>query len=340
MKTNPTLPLLTLAALLLAGGCSRHSSGEAATAEQEPVEVSVTQAVTDRHSRIHWLPGTVRPSEQAIIASRLMGSVDKMNVAIGQVVRSGEILVELQADEVDAGVEQAQAALAQLERNFVREKALLEQSATTAETVRTLEDQIRLAKARLAEAQTMQIYRYIQAPFDGIITTKHVRRGDLASPGMPLLEIDGQGEREIHVQVPDSLATLPHGSPVMVESEGLSLKARLSEWSPAADPSSRTRLAKLSLADTAATRSGQYVRVGWPAGQMESVWVPVGSVVSSGQIEWVYTVEGGSARMRLIRTGMVDKDRLQILSGIEPGETIVAEPGSRLRDNQPIVVIK
>ncbi len=338
MKKVLSISTITAIALLLTAGCSDHGSSHHA-AELEAVEVQTDLAEEKVHQRSQRLPGTVYPAEQAIVAAKIMATVASVDLAIGQEVSKGDILMELRADEIGAKVEQARAALAQVERNLEREAALLKQNATTAETVRTLEDQNRLAQAQLAEAVTMESYMSIRAPFDGTITSKKVRRGDLATPGIPLLTIDGKGSREIQVQVPDSLSSLPYGTAVKVEADGNLLEAVLTEWSPAADPQSRSRLAKLAL-DNPDVRSGQYVGVNWPAGQTKSVWIPNNAVSTVGQMNRVFTVIDETARLHLVRTGVVENGFTQIISGLEANTVIIINPEANLRDGQPVVIKK
>lgn len=181
----------------------------------------------------------------------------------------------------------------------------------------------------------MQGYKEIRAPFDGRITSKEIRRGDLARPGMPLLSIEGTDQLQVHVQVPDSLSALEYGSTIEVGADGRTLEARLTEWSPAADPASRTRLAKLDLPAGAPVRSGQYVRVNWPADQTTSLWLPEQALARFGQMERVFVVREGRLHLRLVRTGAARGQFLQVLSGLEEGEKVVLNPSSVMRDGQP-----
>jgi RND family efflux transporter MFP subunit len=318
-------------------GCSRHESAEGSNERLAVVEVQVGEAVEQEHLQKQGLPGTVNPADQAVIASKLMGTVAQADVNIGQQISEGELLITLNAGEIEAQVEQAEALLAQLARNYEREKALLTQKATTAESVRTLEDEIRLATAQLAEAQTMENYMRIRAPFDGIITTKEVRRGDLAIPGKPLLTVEGMGALEVHVQVPDSLMALPYDSEVNLVANGELSTGRLIEWSPAADPASRTRLAKLKLPEDTTLRSGQYVRVDWPAGTTVSTWIPESALSQMGQMERVFVIEDGKAELMLVKSGQRRNGQIQILAGLDAGERVVLAPSRHLRDGQPVI---
>ncbi len=336
MKRIHLINTALIAGALLFSACG-HKEGEHAHADLPAVKVTTANVELREHSRFHVLPGTVHPSEQAVVAAKLMATVARAGFTIGQQVKQGEILVELEAKEIDAKVEQALAALAQIERNLKRESSLLEQSATTAETVRTLQDQRRMSQAQLDEASTMESYKTIRAPFDGIITSKNVRRGDLASPGVPLLTIEGTGMRQVHVQVPDSLSAQSYGSVIPVEANGMVIKARLTEWSPAADPASRTRLAKLDVPADAEVRSGQYARVNWPTGSTESLWMPASAHSRIGQVERAFVSKDGKLQLRIIKTGVRDGEWIQVLSGLSKDEQVVLFPSHELRDGQPIL---
>ena len=338
MKKNSLLiAAVTLGSLLLSTGCG-HKEASHEVESRPAATVNTGRVERLGATRAQWLPGTVHPADQAVIAAKLMATVEQADFTIGQSVEEGDVLVTLAADEIDAQVEQAKAALARIERNLERERALLAQNATTAETVRTLEDEGRLARARLTEALTMQGYKSIRAPFDGRITAKEIRRGDLARPGMPLLTLEGIGSLKVHVQVPDSLSMVEYGAGIPVESDGVRVQATLAEWSPAADPESRTRLAKLDLPAEARVRSGQYVRVYWPAETTTYLWIPAAALSKMGQLERVFVVEDGQAQLRLVKTGIHEADRIQILAGLEAGETVILSPGNQLRDGQAVEV--
>lgn len=335
MKISLLSSIPAMAVGLFLSGCGQ--SGEPARETSASPSVSVRAITVEErpHTRHQGLPGTVMPAEQAMVAAKLMATVDRADFEIGQQVAAGDLLVTLKADEVGARVAQAEAAVAQVERNLQRERRLLAQKATTPETVRTLEDELRKARAQLAEATTMQSYTRVTAPFDGIITAKRIRRGDLAKPGMPLLQIQGQNNMEVEVEVPDSLASLPMQTSVIIEAAGQQFSATLSEWSPAADPASRTRTAKLTLPADTPLHSGQYVRVLWPAGQTRSIWIPESAVSRLGQLERVFLFRDNKVHLQLVKTGLRKEGSLQVRSGLQPGQKLVLDPPENLRDGQP-----
>lgn len=335
MRKRQSWKVLMLSALVGLSGCGGHDKGTTAEGTLPEVEVRTTAADAENRTRKVELPGTLYPSDQAIIASKLMATVAEAPVTIGQQVKAGDLLIRLEAGEIDAQVEQAEAALAMLQRNLEREQVLLAQSATTAEAVRSLEDEIRLARARLAEAQTMESYMQIRAPFDGVITSKEVKRGDLASPGIPLLNLEGIDNLEVQVEVPDSLNAVPYGETIRISDGKQFHEAVVSEWSPAANPTSRTRLAKLELPEGLPLRSGQYVRVEWPAGERRVLLLPASSITTLGQMDRVFVYAAGQLELRIVKTGDRWNDHVEILAGLKDTETVVLDPEPTLRDGQP-----
>lgn len=330
------LPVALLAALLFHLGCSRPAPSSTHHRTEEAVAVSTERAEASVMQRFQNVTATVRPVERATISARVMGRIERIHVPIGGQAKAGEPLVTLQADEIQARLDQARAQLDQVTRDLARETTLVEQGASSAETARALEDRRRAAAASVKEATTLWSYTTLTAPFDGTVTRRAAEVGDLAVPGMPLLEWEGLGTLRAEAEVPESLVLLPPGARVIVQLDDIELTGTLVELSPAADPMSRTRLAKVELPSNSPARSGQFVRVRWPAGEQQSILVPASAVSRFGQMERVWIVSDGRLSLRLVRTAAKSGDRIEVVSGVAWGETVVANPTAALRDGQPV----
>jgi RND family efflux transporter MFP subunit len=320
---------------LLAAGCHR-----------EPVVKPTLPAATVRTAEVVMrtelrrteLPGTVRAVERAALAPKVTGTIASLPIVLGQSVKRGDVLVRISANEIGARLAQAEANLAQARRDLERETGLLAKGASAAETVRSMEDRVRLMEATVAEARTMLAYTEITAPFDGVIARRLVNEGDLASPGIPLLEIENPALQRVEVEVPDGLTSVAVGASAPVRIGELELPGRVAEISPALDPVARTFLAKIDLPAGAAVRSGQFARVGWPAGEGQSLVVPATAVTTFGQMERVFVVANNTAVLRLVKSGARHGDDIEILAGLVAGERLVAAPSATLRDGQPVEV--
>lgn len=330
---------LLLLSILALSGCRRDAAPPPADTAP-PVAVKTGVVADALVPRSQPVPGTVRPRDRAVVAAKLLGSVADADLAVGQTVRAGDVLVTLRADELTARVEQARAALNQARRDHEREARLLEQGAATAETVRSLADRERAAAAALHEAETMLGYTQVQAPFDGVVTRDLVNTGDLAAPGQPLFELEGTRHLRVEAHVPESLVLPPPDTALEIDLGGSRARGTLAEISPAANPVSRTRLAILDLPDSAPARSGQFVRVLWPAGEARELSVPREAITVFGQMERVFVVQEGRARLRLVKSGRREGDRVILLAGVEAGERVVLQPPATLRDGQAVEEVR
>ncbi len=338
MSSFRSISLLSLASIagLLLASCGQSQPATTTTPDSDPVAVLTATVTAGAVTPRQELPGTIRARQRATVAAKVLGTVQEAGFAIGKPVELGEVLVVLSADELTARVAQARAALDLAAREFEREAALLSQGATAQEVVNRLEDNRRIAAANVAQAEAQLDYTRITAPFSGVITARHVEPGDLATPGTPLFEVEGQAAFEVAVAVPDSLPQVALGETLQVSTMKKTLAARVREASPAADPRSRTRLVVLELPIGEDVRSGQYVRVLWPVAQREQLTVPSSTVTPFGQMQRVFVAEGGEARLRLVRTGAIHGERTVVLSGLNAGETVVIDPPTGLRDGQPV----
>lgn len=325
-----------LTAVLALAGCGREPA-----AAQPPSALSVRTAVVREVAELRRteLPGTVRAVERAALAPKVTGTIVGLPVVLGQSVKRGDVLARISANEIDARLAQAEAALAQARRDLERETGLEAKGASAAETVRSMQDRVRIAEATVAEARTMLAYTTITAPFDGVISRRLVNEGDLAMAGNPLLEIENPALQRVEVEVPDGLASVAVGAATPVRIGELDLAGRVAEVSPALDPVARTYLAKIDLPAGAAVRSGQFARVAWPVGEGRTLLAPTEAVTAFGQMERVFVVADGKAALRLVKTGARQGADVEVLAGLAAGERVVADPAAaNLRDGQPVEV--
>ncbi len=331
--------VVALAALV---GCSRHEDMAAAVASLPPVRVRTALIRSESVPALIEITGTVQPVRRATLAAKLMGSIEELPVALGQSVRTGDLLVKISAGEISARLTQAQAQLDQAQRDLTRERDLLQRNASTADMVRNLETRVTLSGAAVQEAATMLGYAVLRAPFDGTIARKFVEVGDLASPGAPLLEIEGAGAFQVEAGIPDSLAgALKIGATadITIASADITFAAPLAELSSAADANAHTVTAKFTVPAEVTVRSGQFARLQIPGAPIQALLAPATAVARTGQMECVFVADSGNrAVLRLVKTGAARGDRLEILSGLDAGERVVLTPPAGLREGQALEV--
>jgi RND family efflux transporter MFP subunit len=250
------------------------------------------------------------------------------------------VLVELDAQELAARRDQAQAVAAQAAADLARATLLFEKQASTQSEVDAARARAAGTAAAAAEAGIMAGYTRITAPFAGVVVRKHVEIGDLLTPGRPVIDLEDPASLRLEVELPESLAArVVVGTTLRAQIGAATFdqEAAVVEVTPAADPVSRSVLAKLALPATATgLRSGQFGRVTIPVIGGTVLSVPDSAVVQRGQLDAVFVVKDGKAHLRLVRLGGVDGGRSVIRAGLEAGELVVSVGAENLRDGQPV----
>ena len=329
---------LILTALLVAA-CHKKISSSPPLTTAPAIAVQLTPATLETHQATEDVVGTVRSKQRAVIEAKVSGRLLQYLAAPGQLVKAGDLLAELDVQEIRAKREQAKAVLDQTQRDLKRQENLIASKATSQQELDTASARVKVAEAGLNEAETMLGYARVTAPFDGVITRKLADLGDLAMPGKPLMEIESPANLRFETDLPESLLDrVKTGAklPVTIPSLPKPLTATVSEISPVADATSRTFMVKLDLPNDAGLRPGQFGRVAVPVAETKLLLVPLQSVLRRGQMEAVFVVRENRATLRLVKTGKLLDEKIEILSGLEAGDPVVTSDASHLTDGQSV----
>ena len=342
MPQKPLSSALLLCLLLTAVGCKDSTHNKAG----QPLPTAEVRVLTVTGQAIHGqneVAGAVESVQRATIGAKIAGPIEEMPAPLGSEVKKGALLAKISAGEITARLSQAETQLAQAQRNFEREKRLLEKDASTRETVKSLEDAYQVAEAALREAKALRDYTMITAPFAGIITQKMANAGDLATPGMPLLVLENTEQLQVVAAVPEGLALkIKKGDAltVSVQAAEFSKAGSVTEISPAADTASHTVLMKIRLEGGPGLRPGQYARVTLPGGARANAFlVPEAALLRFGQMERLFVTQNNTAQLRLVRSGEHRNGQVEILAGLNGGEQVVVQGNERLVDGQPVRLV-
>jgi RND family efflux transporter MFP subunit len=206
---------------------------------------------------------------------------------------------------------------------------------------RQLSAKIQQAEQAVQAAAVMRSYARITAPFDGLVTEKKVEPGNLAAPGTPLFVLEQEGGYRLEAAVEESrIGAVRAGQNVRVRVDALGreLTGRVVEIIPAVDASARSFTVKIDLPAAPGLRSGLFGRAVFDTGVRRVLAVPLNAVVERGQLASVFVVEQGAARMRLVTLGARRDGQVEILSGLNGGESVVAPVPPGLRDGARVEV--
>lgn len=228
-------------------------------------------------------------------------------------------------------VSQAEAALRQAEAGVKQARAAALQVNVRKEEVAAAKAQVAQSKASLQAAQVGLGYATVTAPFSGRVVQRFADPGAMATPGAPLLGVEG-GEFRLEAIVPESvLAHVSMGQLVEVRLDALAdkpMQAVVAEIVPQGDASTHSFLVKLTLPADDAVRSGMFGRARIRTGTKRALLIPSTATWEREGLNYVYAVNAeGIARLRIVSLGNPDGDRIEVLAGLAPGDRIVV--GSR-----------
>ena len=162
----------------------------------------------------------------------------------------------------------------------------------------------------------------------------------MAAPGQPFFTIEHLDRVKVVVRVPESdVIGLRSGQPAQVQIDVLqrTYEAEIDRVAPAGDPTSRTFAVELILDnDHGDLKSGLFVRARFAKGDRQALAVPDSALVQRGQLDGLFVVEADRATLRWVKTGRRDGGTVEILSGLDPGETYISKPPMSLRDGSVV----
>ncbi len=324
----------------------------------QPVTGSIVQVEEREVPLFIRVTGTVRAVQETAVGSRLLAPVEAVPVVAGQAVTKGDVLVRLDDAELQARQRQTQAELqaslarlAKAQQDLSRIEQVQARGAATEQELYNAKRGLDVAQAEsdaatslLAVIETQLAYAIVRSPFDAIVIEKRVEAGDLVRPGDSLVSLYDPTRLQLVAPIPERLAVnLKLGQRVGVEIEALHLRCegQVSEIVPQASPGSRSLLVKVTGPCPPGVLSGMFGRLLIPEGTRRQRLIPKTAVRRVGQLDMVMVVTEARDRQdravevalqRYVRTAAADDDQVEVLSGLEPGERVVAvfaaTPGS------------
>ncbi len=313
--------------------------------------------------------GTVRSTNISPLSARVMANGTRVLVAEGDRVRAGQLLLELDARELrakraqaaagsreageaiaaaDAAVSAAEANATLANATFTRFSTLKERGSVSLQEFEEVTARKQAADAALsqatrsrdaliarraqanasvAEAETFLSYTALRAPISGVVTARMVDPGAQAAPGMPLLILEDDAARRVETTIDESLAGLVHpGDNVTIENAVIGHVTNIASI----DSLTHAALVKIALPANAPLKSGAFVHVAFSTGSRNVITIPLSAIQRRGQLTSVQIVDAsGAAHLRVISLGAPHGDRVEVLAGIDAGESVLIAEGAQ-----------
>jgi RND family efflux transporter MFP subunit len=352
--------VLSSAVLLVA--CSKPAPPE------EPVRaVKVITVGMDAFTTGHEFAGEVKAQVESRLGFRVGGKIIKRHAELGQHVKAGQVLAQLDPQDyrlaTDAARAQVAAAATQRDlaaADYGRYKELKDQNFISGAelerrdaTLKAAQAQLRQAQSQLAVQGNQASYAALVANVSGVVTAVEAEAGQVVTAGAPVLRIAADGPRDAVFSVPeDRIGDIKVGAPVKVRvwSQAGELNGRVREVSASADPATRTYPVKVTLDTKEPPVLGATVYVqpqGLGATGLQVIKLPTSALRQDGKASavWVLDKTTMTVKSQTVQIATADGNEAVIAGGLQPGMMVVSagvhvlSPGQNVTIYQPKVAV-
>jgi membrane fusion protein (multidrug efflux system) len=317
---------------------ARPGTGGGAMPTVDVAKVSSMRLVDDVNA-----VGTLRSNEAVVIRPEVAGRITTLNFSDGQQVKKGQLLVAFDASVNQAEVLQAKAELGIAKANFNRNEDLARQKFISERAKDESEANVQVLEAKLALAQARLSKLEIRAPFSGIVGIRNVSIGDYVKDGADLINLEDISSVKVDFRVPEKYADqVRKGQAIEVAVDALpgkSFRAKVDAIDPQVDSSGRSASLRGRIDNPEGKlKPGMFARVKLILAERENALVvPEEAIVPQGAKVTVWKIVDGKAMRTEIKTGLRRAAKVEIVQGLELGDTVVTAGQMRLsKDGTPV----
>lgn len=347
------LAVLALSLCALLAACSKD---EPKAEDVRPVRAVVLAEGASNASA--EFSGEVRPRIESRLGFRVAGKITRREVDVGAVVAKGDVLMQLDPQDLKLAAAGAQASLRAAETNRdlanadykryqeLRAKNFVSQSVLDSKraALRAAQAEADAARAAFRGQSNQAGYASLVSDIDGVVTGIDAEVGQVVTAGTPVVRVARTDEMEVVIGIPeDQVEDLRKASSVTVRmwaNPGAAIPGRVREVSPVADPATRTYSARIAIPPSPGVRLGMTAAVQIASGKGGAgLRVPLTALHHQKGVTSVWIIENGA--VRLVPVTIVGQAGNEVLlgDGVKPGQTVVTAGVNQLRNGQKVRIL-
>ena len=313
--------------------------------ESSAMAVSVVSAAEQDLEHAIDVKGTVDARSTITLSPQMGGRITRVNVAPGQAVTAGQILVELDDELIRKGIKELEVQLDFARTLFEKQKRIFEQKAGSEIQYLTAKNQLDALERRMESLQEQASMTRIKAPRGGFAENIMAKVGEMAIPGMPALTIVNLSDVRVVVDVAETfLPTVSLGDRVTIEFPEIAdtITTTIKSLSRLVNPASRTFRLEMPIRPVpSGLRPNTTCRVAINDVTLKSVLVvPLSAVLQDNQGSFVYVVDEKQLVRRCnVTTGLASGGNVQITSGLERGLRVVVKGATMVSEGQNVRIV-
>jgi len=285
--------------------------------------------------------GTASANESIDIQPRIASRLERVAFDEGQIVRKGELLVELENSEMVAGLALAEASLSESRSIYNRSKSLATTQAISASNLDQLLSQVQVNEAQVEAARARLANTVIVAPFSGRIGLRRVSPGSLVNTQTVITTLDDTDTIKLDFSVPETFLTVVRkGMSISAESivySGRTFDGEVVSIDTRVDPVSRAVKVRAMIPNPdSALKPGMFLTVALRRDQGKVLVVPEQAIVPEGTNQYVFIAHAGAVEKRKITIGRRIPGYVVVTDGVSQGERVVTEGSAKVREGSAI----
>ena len=338
--------LVAIAVLTVIAKLPQRERGAPPT-EVPPVNVTVMPVISQpQFADTFTLPAVIEPNRIVIVSAEVEGRIDRIPLKEGDSVKSGDLLIRINADLIRPLFEIAQEQVKRDQIEFERMDNLVKDNATPQRDLDDARTKLVISKANLNEVSARLERTSIYSPTAGQLNDIIVEEGEYVQVGTPVAEVVDNDTVKVVVDMPErdiSFFSVGQKAEVSVNVKGrdISTTGKISFISELADLQTRSTRVEISLDnEKRLLRSGQIVLVRLTRQIIkDAIMIPLLAVIPMEDSKTVYVVNSEEAHRRQVEIGVIKGDHVLVKSGLKPGDRLIIAGHRFVAPGQKVKVV-
>lgn len=333
-----TAVVAVVAAYLMLAPDRQNNPNDAPGANHSALSVEAVRVTPEPLVVTLGTVGTLRSNESVVLRPEVAGRVETIHFTEGAPVKKDDILIALDARLVQSELQQAQAQLELARVSLKRAQQLKSSGAVAQSRLDQTSADYAVAEANTNLARTRLDKTRIRAPFDGVVGLRHVSPGDYVNVGQEMASFESFHPLKVDFSIPEIYAPrLQTGQSIEINIDafpGRVFTGTVYALDPQIDAGGRNVALRAALPNPdLSLKPGYFARVNLTVENKENaLLVPESALMPRGTEAFVYVVDGGKAVLRKVETGLRREGRVEIVSGLQPGDVVVTAGQMKLRE--------
>ncbi|MDZ7682534.1 MAG: efflux RND transporter periplasmic adaptor subunit [Fodinibius sp.] len=309
------------------------------------IPVEIAEAINGDISAYYSSTATLEAEEEAMVVAKVRGVIEELYVEEGDDVKAGDLLAQLDDEQLQLETRRAKATMDRLQNELNRKEELFNKNLISAQEFENAKYEFQAQKSDYELANLQVKYLKIRAPISGVISDRLIKVGNMISTDQEAFQITDFDPILAVLKVPEhEMDKLRKNQQALIQVDAIAGKTftgRVLRISPTVNPETGTFEVTVSVSDDSRQlKPGMFgrVRIVYDTHQ-NALMVPKNAVMIEDGISSVYLINNKMAFRRPVRTGYLNGDSIEILEGLSPADTVVTIGQSSLQDSALVEVV-